>query len=379
MTKEDIMSENKKNMNDFILEAREVGLENLGKRKELTASLVDLYVKNNYKDVTIVACGSSSNASNCAKVFMRDVLDAEVKVVSPFTFEHYENKVSDDTMVFVISQSGYSTNSISALDKLRAMGKQAIGITGDVNSDMKDHCDLLVDYGVGVETVGYVTKGVVTLCEYLMLFALEAALRTGRINEERYQYFIDQIELAFTCHKEMYDATLAFYEKDKKVLLSMPHDYACSCGAAMGPALEGALKIGETIQIPSFAYEIEEYIHGPNLQLTPNYPVFFIDNHDETSSRIAQIYDATSAVSDKTFMISNNRKGDRIISIEHATCPNVAPLYEVVPFQYLAYKVTTELKKWSKHPMFKEFDKIASSKSENYRTNSPLATNEDEL
>ena len=110
MTKEDIMSENKKNMNDFILEAREVGLENLGKRKELTASLVDLYVKNNYKDVTIVACGSSSNAYNCAKVFMRDVLDAEVKDVSPFTFELYENKVSDETMVFVISQSGYTTN-----------------------------------------------------------------------------------------------------------------------------------------------------------------------------------------------------------------------------------------------------------------------------
>ena len=53
--------------------------------------------------------------------------------------------------------------------------------------------------------------------------------------------------------------------------------YSCGAGANYGTALESALKMGETIHIPSCCYEIEEYIHGPNLQLTPQYNVIFFD------------------------------------------------------------------------------------------------------
>ena len=52
--------------------------------------------------------------------------------------------------------------------------------------------------------------------------------------------------------------------------------YSCGAGANYGTALESALKMGETIHIPSCCYEIEEYIHGPNLQLTPQYNVIFL-------------------------------------------------------------------------------------------------------
>lgn len=38
---------------------------------------------------------------------------------------------------------------------------------------MKDYADLTIEYGVGEELVGYVTKGVTTLALYLCLFAIE--------------------------------------------------------------------------------------------------------------------------------------------------------------------------------------------------------------
>ena len=59
-------------------------------------------------------------------------------------------------------------------------------------------------------------------------------------------------------------------------------------------SVRGALKIGETVHIPANAYEVEEYIHGPNLQLTPAYTVIILDNNDHTSQRVHQIYQATS-------------------------------------------------------------------------------------
>ncbi|NBK97584.1 MAG: SIS domain-containing protein, partial [Erysipelotrichia bacterium] len=213
----------------------------------------------------------------------------------------------------------------------------------------------------------------VTLCLFLMLFALESALIKKKISEEEYLAYCEEIKLAFTCHKEMYDAVNRFYEANQKDLLSMQHVYICSNGANLGVAMEGALKIGETVQIPSFEYEIEEFIHGPNLQLTPNYPIFFIDNNDETSDRIGQIYYATLTVSDKVFMISNKREGKRIISIPHQTSSFISPLYNVVAFQFLAYKITEDLHKWKKHPLFDKFEKAVQCKSDNYK-NSALAS-----
>ncbi len=116
---------------------------------------------------------------------MMKYLQREVKIVSPATFIYGEHDLREDDFVFVISQSGCSTNSIEALDELRKLGITAIGLTGNVDSDFKDHADLVVDYGVGEETVGYVTKGVTTLAQFLMLFAIEAGARTGIVSPEQ--------------------------------------------------------------------------------------------------------------------------------------------------------------------------------------------------
>ena len=366
----------KKTMEDFIKEASVVGLENIERRKELCEKLVKTYQKRNYKNICIVASGSSGNACQMAKYYVERMLRCRVDVVSPFTFEHHEHLLSLDTMYVVVSQSGYSTNAIAALVKVKKQGLYAIGMSGDRESDLVQYCDLFIDYGVGVESIGYVTKGVVTLCLYWQLFAVESAINKGDIDEETYENALNELKKAMHCNAQMYEASKLFYEQNRKVLLSMPHVYVCSNGANLGTACEGALKIGETVQIPSFAYEIEEYIHGPNLQLTPNYPIFFIDNNDETSDRIYEIFKATCSVSDKVFLLSNKYEDKNCIRISDSTSSEVSPLYNVVFFQYLAYQITQDLHRWKKHPLFDDFEKMVQCKSDNYQ-NSPLAS-EDE-
>lgn len=50
------------------------------------------------------------------------------------------------------------------------MGHRAIGITSNVNSDFGDGiCDVVVDHGIGIETVGYVTLGMVGLVLYFIM------------------------------------------------------------------------------------------------------------------------------------------------------------------------------------------------------------------
>lgn len=359
--------ENKATMLTYIKETPQQVAYNTAHSKELTKDLVDFYLKKDYQTIWIIACGSSSNGSQCAKPFMMKYLNCDVKIVPPSTFIYSENKLKENDLAFVISQSGCSTNSIDALKKLKELGVTAIGLTGNVNSDFKDHADLVIDYGVGVETVGYVTKGVVTLAQFLMLFALEAGLLKHTITKEEYDSVINEMKEIPERHEIIQNETWDFYSLNKKVLTSMSVVYSCGFMQGYGIACEAALKIGETIKVPSFAYEAEEFIHGPNLQITPNYTMFFMDDLGEGSDRLMQIYTAARSVSDKSFAITNSP----IVDDQHAIRlpftihePLLSPLYLLPVFQIIAYQVSSELNSWDNHPMFADFKKHANSKTE---------------
>ncbi len=361
------MTEIKPTMLTYIEESPEQIGRNADNRKELTASLVEKYLHGDYQSVWIIACGSSSNASMCARPFMMKYLGLDVKVISPATFLYQSLAPKPTDFCFVISQSGCSTNSIQALDRLGESNMDRIGITGNITSDFKDHTDLLIDYGVGTERVGYVTKGVTTLTEFLMLFALEAAHQKGQLDDAGYKEVIDELQLMPQYHRVMQQNAKAFYQKHIKAVTSMQICHFCGFEQSYGVALEAALKTGETLKIPSFAYEAEEYIHGPNLQLTPNYTVFVVDDYSAGHNRLTTVWQAVHTVTDKAFMLTNDPKVDD----DHACRqpadklhePLLAPLFQLPFFQYISYAATEELKRWEQHPLMKEFKKIAESKT----------------
>ena len=115
--------EHKKTMLDYIADCPEFIRNNVADSAALTKPLVDEYVNGGYKNIWIVACGSSSNGSLCARQFIRRHLKCEVKIVTPFHFVSSENDFS------------------------------CIGLTGDVNSDLGKVCDGGANDGVGRETV----------------------------------------------------------------------------------------------------------------------------------------------------------------------------------------------------------------------------------
>ena len=357
-------------MDTYIKESKEA-LEKMLRRPDETAKeLVDLYLAQEYRKIKIIASGSSYHAALCARYYMEEMLQAEVEVETPFSFVHYGQ--CETAFHFVISQSGRSTNAIEALDRLRKEGKAAIGITGDTKSVYREHCDHILDYGVGEETVGYVTKGVVTLTLYLDLFALGAALRQNRITCKAREAQLLKLRDITACYPEVYAQAQAFIDENFRLLTSMHQAYVLGNHTAYGIAAEAALKIGETICIPASAHESEEFLHGPNLQLTPTYTVFVIDAHDATSARSRQIYEAVSAVCERCFYIgleephADSGQVDaagegaqecdrRKLLIAQEVDHNLLPFVYLQVFQLISYRVTESLHRWEKHPTLRWF------------------------
>ena len=367
------MSENKKTMQDYIVSCPDFIRTNVARSEELTKPVVEEFINGHYRTVWIIACGSSMNGSACARSFVRRYLGCEVKIVAPFTFVTQENDLKDDDMVIIVSQSGYSLNALEAAEVVRKKGRRCLALTGDLESDLARKCDIAANYGVGRETVAYVTRGVTTLALFFMLFAIEAACAKGTMTTNEAETLKKQLLMAADANEETQKNWSSFFDMHYQALSGMTNAYVCGVGANMGTAMEGALKFGETISIPTGAYEIEEYIHGPNIQMTPRYTVFLIDG-GIGSDRIQKIFEGTSIVTPNTFLITTNDRltGDRIFNVHCDVPEEITPLCILPFFQLTAWKVTEDLGRWVKHPLQRKMEKFVSSKSENY-TNSPFS------
>lgn len=363
-----------KTMMDYIASCPEFIRANVADSKNLTAPFVEEYVNGGYRNIWIVACGSSSNGSLCARQFIRRHLQCEVKIVTPFAFVASEHDFCDTDMVIVVSQSGYSLNALDAVKVIREKGRRCIGLTGDLDSDLAKVCDVIANYGVGRETVGYVTRGVTTLALFFMLFATDAAEKLGLKTAAEADTVKKQLLAAADINEKVQTSWPAFLEKHYQKLSGMTKVYICGVGANMGTAAEGALKFGETISIPSVAYEVEEYIHGPNIQMTPTYSVFLIDGGEGTE-RIHQIYEGTQIVTSSAYLITNcpdYREEPNTFYVECDLPEEITPLCYLPVFQMTAFRITDDLSRWIKHPLQRIMEKSVSSKSENYE-NSPFS------
>jgi len=335
---------------------------------ELTKKLVDEYCLNDYKTIWIVASGSSYNGSMCARYFIRKYLKTEVKVITPFTFVHAENNITADDFVFVVSQSGYSTNSIDALNTLKDRGRKAIAITANMESDMLNYADVLIDYGIGYEKVHYVTLGVTGFALFLMLFTLEAALKKRVMDQTSYDQLKAEIIRSADVHEIVQKQTAEFYQENFLKLTSMSKALICGLGSGMGIALEAALKISETMRIPVLALESEEYLHGITLQLDPLMSVFTVDT-GLVPYRLKQIYEATKEATTCNYIITTNpeyKDEKTALYVDTDISQEILPLCFLPFFQIIAYRITDDTHRWEKHPSYDRLSKKIAGKTENY-------------
>ena len=71
----------------------------------------------------------------------------------------------------------------------------------------------------------------------------------------------------------------------------------------MGTVKEGSLKLSELVHIPTASFETEEFIHGPDLQLTPDYTLFFVSSGDPAGKRTEEILRRSQGDYQNSFLI----------------------------------------------------------------------------
>lgn len=177
-----------------------------------------------------------------------------------------------------VSQSGYSTNTIAALDYMRAHDMAAVALTANVEAPIKEHAGIVLDYGVGVESVDFVTLGVEVLVEYLVLFGIYGGQARGTIDAKGVAQRLDDLREAIQANAVMCKTAEAYVQDHMLELSEHMPAMVVGNGPNYGVAEEAALKLSETIKIPAMHHEGEEFVHGPEMQIVPGYLVFIVDD-----------------------------------------------------------------------------------------------------
>lgn len=324
-------------MFQYIQETPEQCRFNIHHSKELTKEVVDLFCERDYSRVMIMSSGSSYHAAVTPKYFVEKVLKVKVEVMTSFTVLHYESVFDEKTFYVGMGQSGRSNNTNQAMQKIRDAGCKVVGVTGNVDSVMKNHADVIVNWGMGIEKIGFVTKGYSTGVLFYMLFALEAGLRRNTISESEYDAYKRDLLMMSDVIERAIPVVDAWYKRNENSLYDFTRAHVLGYGSGMGAALEGALKMQETMGKGCTAFEFEEFLHGPCYELNPEKTVFILDTSGANKERVHKLYREVHALTNEVYLITNVPVDDpKALVIEHDLDEHLSVLVNVLAMQTIA-------------------------------------------
>ena len=98
----------------------------LAHKDELLKRFVEFYASNQPDRIYLLGSGTSYTACATAAPYMERILKVEVTPIIPSSFGSLFGKTP---LVIAVSQSGRSTNTISAIEKLKEAGAQVVTLT----------------------------------------------------------------------------------------------------------------------------------------------------------------------------------------------------------------------------------------------------------
>ncbi len=298
------------------------------------------------KRIIITACGTSWHAGLVAEYIIEQLAQVPVEVEYASEFRYRNPVISEDDVLFAISQSGETADTLAAVVEAKRKGALTLGIVNAVGSQIARETEAGIYIHAGPEIGVASTKAFTSQIATLTLFGLflgrmkNLSFSEGKkIAEEitklpeKIQHILDQADKIKTIAKQ--------YAKAKNFLY-------LGRGVNYPVALEGALKLKEISYIHAEGYPAAEMKHGPIALIDKNMPVVFIATQDEIYDKIINNIEVVKAREGKIIVVAT--EGDENIKnyANHViyipeTLPILTPILSVIPLQLLAYYIAVEL------------------------------------
>ncbi|MBX9583994.1 MAG: glutamine--fructose-6-phosphate transaminase (isomerizing) [Gemmataceae bacterium] len=292
--------------------------------------------------IILTACGTSYHAGIVGEYLFEELarIPAEVEYASEF---RYRNPPIDrHTLVFAITQSGETADTLAALRESKRMGHTTLAICNVVGSSIaREACGgvyLHAGPEVGVASTKAFTSQVAVLAMLALYFGRTrhlSATQGARIIEEL-RALPEIVRKTLGCHPRVKEVARKYYTARNFLYLGRQYLYPA--------ALEGALKLKEISYIHAEGYPAAEMKHGPIALVDENTPSVFLcpkgSVFDKVMSNMQEIKARRGPV------IAVCSEGDREVAAvadDVIPVPDVPeylqPIVTAIPLQLLAYEI----------------------------------------
>ncbi len=294
--------------------------------------------------IIFCSCGTAWHACLVAEQLIERYARIPVEVEYASEFRYRNTPIEKNTLVFVLSQSGETIDTLEALRESQRKGFKTLAITNSIASTISRESDGGLYQYAGKEVGVASTKAFTSQVAICLLIALYI----GRMRDLSFSTG-KEIVTAIKNLPAMIEETLKQAENIKAIAKKYAHnnDFLFLGRLDEFPvALEGALKLKEISYIHAEAYPAGEMKHGPIALICPECPsVMFANSEDVLSKIISNAQEIKARKGDiiaiTCFPEAFKDLADDIIALPK-THESVRTIIATIPAQLFAYYVAIE-------------------------------------
>jgi glucosamine--fructose-6-phosphate aminotransferase (isomerizing) len=297
--------------------------------------------------IVLTGCGTALHAGRVGEYLIERLANIPTEVEFASEFRHRNTPMTPETLVFAISQSGETADTLGALRESRRKGFRTLGICNNVASTIARESDggVYMHAGpeIGVAATKSFTSQLVILTLIGLLFGRMRSLSTSEGSRiiEALEALPQQMETVLKLSDEIKTIAKKYAGVNGMLFFGRQFNFPI--------ALEGALKMKEITYLFAEGHPSAELKHGIIALVRPDLPSVFIapddavfsknvNNIEQVKARKGPIIAVTSGSGAKQL----KNVADEIITVPEAIdC--VMPILSVVPLQLLAYHLAVEL------------------------------------
>jgi len=296
----------------------------------------------NIERLILTGCGTSWHSALIGEYMIEEIARMPVEVEYASELRYRNPPVDKQTLVFGITQSGETADTLAALREMQRKGHPSLAICNNIGSSIAREADGGVYLHAGPEIGVASTKAFTSQVTVLALLALyfgrmrHLSFEAGLRWIDALENLPDQVELALKT--EPLVKQIASELQHATNVLYLGRNYL------FPTALEGALKLKEISYIHAEGYPAAEMKHGPIALVDENTPSVFVISkglvYDKVMSNLQEVKARGGPVIAITDFVDSQleKLADRIIEVP-SVCEPLQPIVSVVPLQLLAYHV----------------------------------------
>jgi glucosamine--fructose-6-phosphate aminotransferase (isomerizing) len=296
--------------------------------------------------IVLTGCGTAFHAALVGEYLIESLAHLPVECEFASEFRYRNMPMEKGTLVFAISQSGETIDTLAALRESKRKGHRTLGICNNVGSTLARESDGGVYMHAGPEIGVAATKSFTSQITVLVLLAL----LLGRIRHLSSAQGIEVIQALETVPDKIRQVLA---EADNTRYLA--EKYADAAGFLFFGrqqnypiALEGALKLKEISYKFAEGHPSAELKHGVIALVRPEVPSVMIMPDDAVFEKNVNTLEQIKAREGKVIAIASEGRKDlaKIVDdiIYIPKCPDyVAPILTAIPLQLFAYYLAVHL------------------------------------